>query len=163
MDSVSVMCILTGLGKWRYLITGCLLACFLYSVCRLINSLTAPFGMWRRFSGICAESADGAVCAEFQDAQQLTHRAAFRLPPAMRISAGDTVRFAVRTDCFHAGSYPQSIAALPAADAEEILHISAYRRLMLHTLLRKGITGILFCGISLAAFLTVMKYCFSGS
>ena len=94
---VSAVLMAAELGKWRYVIAGSLLAFLLFAVCRLIGSLTAPFGMRRRFSGICTEADGNRVCVRFQDARLITHTAAFALPDSVPVSPGDAVRFAVRT------------------------------------------------------------------
>ncbi|MBR5371689.1 MAG: hypothetical protein IK130_05675 [Oscillospiraceae bacterium] len=154
--------IMLRLGKERYLITGSLLALFLYAVCRLISSLTAPFGMWRRFEGICTRTENGCVRADFHDANRTSHTAVFHVPDNIRVQDGQPVRFAVRTESFLAGSYPQRFEDLTGQNAD-ILHISAYRRLIVHTLLKTGSFHLIFCGAALAAFLIAAKLCFSGT
>ena len=155
---VSAVLITAGLGKWRYVIAGSLLAFLLFAVCRLIGSLTAPFGMRRRFSGICTETDGKNVCVRFQDARLITHTAAFSLPDSVPVRPGDPVRFAVRAEAFSADAYPHSLPEIGGGD--EVVHIAAYRRELLNMLLKRGISGLLLCAAALAAFLAAVRLCF---
>ena len=150
---------LLRIGNWRYLIAGVPLAFLLYAVCRLVSALTAPFAAWRRFRGICIAADGDTVLAEFTDQNRLTHTAAFRQPERSRVQSGEPVRFAVRTEAFCAGSYPKTAAEL-AENPDVILCEAAYRRALLHILIKKGICGAAVCGAALAAFLIAVKTVF---
>lgn len=147
------------LGNWRYLIAGAPLALLLYAICRLASALTAPLAQWRRFRGIVTGMDGETVCAAFSDRNRLAHTAAFRLPEHIALQVGEPVRFAIRTDAFRAGSFPTTAAEL-AENPNAVLSDAAFRKSILHILLKKGICGAIFVGASLAAFLIAMKYAF---
>ncbi len=156
-----------SLGKWRYLLTGIPLAVLFGLIVRAIGLLTAPFGERRQFAAEClsAEPRGDFCCmtVRFQDTKRLKHTAAFlSADPALAgISPGDTVRIAVKTDAFCAGSYPASPDALEHSTPDGIiLTAKEYRKKRRIVLLGILLRQILLCGAALAVFLTAMHFCF---
>ena len=148
-----------ALGKWRYFITGALLALLFGLCCRAIGRLLSPLGVWRVFSGSVTESDGRRVCAAFTDSHRIPHTAAFLLPEETALRPGDPLKFAVRAAVFSAGTYPQALHEI-SDSAQDILPHAAYRAWLRRTLLRTLMRELILCGMALAAFLVSMKLCF---
>lgn len=156
---------LTGIGKWRYLLTGLPLAVLFGLICRAFGRLLAPFGEWKRFRGICREVAvSGEQCAvsvQFADASRLQHNAAFCVTQreASAIKAGDSVCFYIRRERFLSGEYAEALSA--AAENNGGFQLAAAHRAWIRDgLLRNALREILVCGVVAAVFLAAMHFCF---
>lgn len=148
--------------KWGWFLTGLAFAVLFGLICRAFGKLLALPGQWRQFTGTCTQSVQkngkNAVAVQFTDANRLTHTAAF-FASGSGIQCGDEVRFALRTEAFLSGAYPQN-----AADAEEtgnaVLPAAEFRRMRLRETVRLLLLQTLICGTALAVFVMTMKLCF---
>ena len=159
---MSCSAVLLSAGKWRWFLTGLAFAVLFGLICRAAGTFFARAGQWRQFSGTCTRIAQQngktAVAVQFTDANRLTHTAAFFVS-ASGIQCGDPVRFAVLTEAFVSGTYPQTLS-----DAEKsggtVLHISEYRSLHLRRTFRLLLSQLALCGAALAVFLLTARLCF---
>ena len=152
--------LLLRLGKWRYFLTGLAICVFAGLLCRAAGKLLGLFGVWQRFRGTCtAVHENGAVTVTFTDRHQIPAQAVLFPAKEDIVQTGDTVLFAVRTDLFCAGTYPQT----PEAAAEipdAILPAAVQRTRTLRAFFRLLLIQLAVCGIAFAGLMLTVKLCF---
>lgn len=158
---LAAMMLYASLGKWRYFISGSMIALLFGVILRSISRLTAPFGERCVFTGTVTDTRQigekTALTVDFSDSRRLHHTAAFlsELPA----ETGSELRFAVRREAFAAGTYPQTLADAEKAGSD-ILSYRAHKALLRRQFLRSLGIGLCSCGITFLLFLAAMKYCF---
>ena len=152
-------------GKARYLISGLAFAFLIGAVMRAFGRLAGAGGIWRGFSGEClATELHGdktALLVRFQDANGLSHRAAFLSahPAAQALVAGDIVHFSVALSRWRAGTLPGELPHAQEAGRDILLRAEC-RSVRLRAFGREFLRQALTCGAALAVFLLAMHWCF---